>query len=99
MLLGMDITFLKTTAHKLEETPGGHYAKKSNRSGARNYHFRDLQTMLENQKRLNFLLEMQSKVTTNCDTSSGTEYKTWVHSSKAMKRTEICPKKLFKQHM
>jgi len=27
MLLGMDITFLKTTAHKLGETPGGRYAK------------------------------------------------------------------------
>jgi len=27
MLLGMDITFLKTTAHKLRETPGGRYAK------------------------------------------------------------------------
>jgi len=29
MLLGMDITFLKTTAPKLGETPGGRYAKKS----------------------------------------------------------------------
>jgi len=28
MLLGMDITFLKTTAHKLGENPGGRYAKK-----------------------------------------------------------------------
>ena len=27
VLLGMDITFSKTTAHKLEETPGGRYAK------------------------------------------------------------------------
>jgi len=33
--------------------------------------------MLERQKMLNFLAEMQSKVTTNCDNSSGTEYKTW----------------------
>jgi len=32
---------------------------------------------LERQKRLNFLPEMQSKVTTDCDNSSGTEYKTW----------------------
>jgi len=29
MLLGMDITFSKTTAHKLGETAGGRYAKKS----------------------------------------------------------------------
>ena len=28
MLLGMDITFLKTTAHKLGETSCGRYAKK-----------------------------------------------------------------------
>ena len=28
MLLGMDITFSKTTAHKLGETAGGRYAKK-----------------------------------------------------------------------
>ena len=27
MLLGMDITFSKTTAHKLGETAGGRYAK------------------------------------------------------------------------
>jgi len=27
MVLGIDITFLKTTAHKLWETPGGRYAK------------------------------------------------------------------------
>jgi len=33
------------------------------------------QMMLERQKRLNFLPEMQ--VTTNCDNSSGTECKTW----------------------
>jgi len=33
------------------------------------------QTIIESQKRLNFLPEMQSKVTTNCDNSSGTEYK------------------------
>jgi len=31
--------------------------------------------MLARQKRLNFLPEMQSKVTINCDNSSGTEYK------------------------
>jgi len=35
------------------------------------------QTMLEKQKRLNVLPEMQSKVTTYCDNSSVTEYKTW----------------------
>ena len=29
MLLDMDITFSKTTAHKLGETAGGRYAKKS----------------------------------------------------------------------
>jgi len=29
MLLGMDITVSKTTAHKLGETAGGRYAKKS----------------------------------------------------------------------
>jgi len=34
------------------------------------------QTMLERQKRLNFLPEMQSKVSTNCNNSCGTEYKT-----------------------
>jgi len=27
LVLGMDIAFSKTTAHKLGETPGGHYAK------------------------------------------------------------------------
>jgi len=37
-----------------------------------------LQTMLERQKALNFTPEMQSKVTTNCDNSSGTKYKTRV---------------------
>ena len=31
MLLGMDITFLKTTTPKLGETPGGRYAKKNPR--------------------------------------------------------------------
>jgi len=51
--------------------------KVSNRSGAGNCHFRDLQTMLERQKSLNFLPEMQSKVTTNCDKSSWTAYKRW----------------------
>jgi len=29
LVLGMDITVSKTTAHKLGETPGGRYAKKS----------------------------------------------------------------------
>jgi len=29
IVLGMYITFSKTTAHKLGETPGGRYAKKS----------------------------------------------------------------------
>jgi len=33
--------------------------------------------MLERQKRINFLPEMQSKVTTNCDNFSGTEYEMW----------------------
>jgi len=46
-----------------------------NRSGAGNYHFRELQTMLERQKRLSFLPEMQSRVTTNCDNSSGPSIK------------------------
>jgi len=32
--------------------------------------------MLERQKILNFLLEMQSIVTANCDNTNGTEYKT-----------------------
>ena len=27
MVLGMDMTFSKTTAHKLRETPGGRYAQ------------------------------------------------------------------------
>jgi len=46
--------------------------------------YRRKQMMLERQEKLDFLLEMQSKVTTNCNNSSGTEYKTWdfwwVHS-------------------
>jgi len=42
--------------------------------------------MLERQKRLNFLPEMQSKVTTNCDNSSGTEYKTWGFGSVHLKK-------------
>ena len=29
MVLGMDMTFSKTTAHKLGETPGGRYAQNS----------------------------------------------------------------------
>jgi len=37
MLLGMDITFLETTAHKLEETPGGRYAKKSKMAATGNW--------------------------------------------------------------
>jgi len=60
-------------------------------SGAGNGHICDLQTTANDvrkaKKNTNFLPEMQSKVTTNCDNcdnSSGTEYKTWgfgwVHS-------------------
>ena len=29
MVLGMDMTFSKTTTHKLRETPGGRYAQNS----------------------------------------------------------------------
>jgi len=46
------------------------------------------QTMLEKQKRLNFLPEMQSTVTTNCINSSGTEYKTWGLGEDDLKHNE-----------
>jgi len=45
------------------------------RSGPGKPHFRDLQTIendVRKTERFNFLVEMQSKVTTNCDNSSGT---------------------------
>jgi len=45
------------------------------RSGPRKPHSRDLQTIendVRKTKRFNVLVEMQSKVTTNCDNSSGT---------------------------
>jgi len=65
------------------------------------------QTMLESQKILNFLSEMQSKVTTNCDNSSGTESKTWGFGWGGFKTTTENPsktlrklaKKLYNQHM
>jgi len=54
---------------------------------SQNYHVRDLQTTANNVRkaeRLDFLPDMQAKVTTDCYNSSGTEYKTWgfgwVHS-------------------
>jgi len=67
---------------------------------SQNYHFRDLQTTandIRKAERLDFLQEMQSQVITDCDNSSGTEYKTSsfrrVHSfKKRRKRTEICLK-------
>jgi len=49
-------------------------------SGAGNGHFHDLQTTandVRKAERLTFLPEMQSKVTSNCDNCSGTEYETW----------------------
>jgi len=53
--------------------------KVCDKSGARNYHFRDLQTIANDVRKAEkaFLPEMQSKITTNCDNSSGIEYKTW----------------------
>jgi len=59
--------------------------KVSNTSGARNGHFRDSQTTandVRKAERLDFLPEMQSKVTTDCDNSSGTWGFGWVHSLK-----------------
>jgi len=54
---------------------------------SQDYHSCDLQTTandVRKAERLNFLPEIQSKVATDCDNSSGTEYKTWgfgwVHS-------------------
>jgi len=47
---------------------------------SQNYHVRDLQTTandVRKAERLDFLLEMQFKVATDCDNSSGTEYETW----------------------
>jgi len=61
---------------KVSNTGNGHFCKQQ-------------QMMLERQKRLNFLVEMQYKVTTNYNNSSGTDYKIWglgwVHSLKMMK--------------
>jgi len=52
--------------------------------------------MLEKQKRLNFLPEMQSKVTAHCDNSNGTEYKTWVLGGYILKNNENAQKFVLK---
>jgi len=62
-------------------------------------YFRDLQTTandVRKAERLDFLPEMQSKVTANCDNSSGTQYETWVFLGGGY---ILKSKKLYKQHM
>jgi len=75
-------------------------------SGAGNGHFCNYnrqQTKFERQKKLYFLLEMQSKITINWDNSSGTEYKIWGFwwecSLKTTKMHRNSSKNLYKQHM
>jgi len=82
--------------------PGKDYSSGS----PKNYHVRDLQTTANyarKAERLDFLPEMQSKVTTDCDNSSGIKYKRWgfgwVHFLKTTKTHRNLSKKLYKQQI
>jgi len=71
-----------------------------------NYHVPDLQTTandVRRAERLDFLPEMQSWVSTECDNSSETEYKTWgfgwVHCLKNDENAQKFVDKLNKQQI
>jgi len=73
----------------------GQYLERLQKRLSQNYHVHDLQTTandVRKAERLDSLPEMQSKVTTNCDNSSRTEYKTWgfgwLHSLKNDKNAQ-----------